>query len=117
MLSLPGDFVIASSFPNPLGRLFAAQQTLSYADTFYQENKGGGLHSFNGSVNVPNPTAALAAALYVDNVPNWFAMPGLNPSCTTNCVYSTDTILQAGGVPTGLPHLFPQGQSNYFNGR
>jgi uncharacterized protein YjlB len=55
MLSLSGDFVIASSFPNPLGRPFAAQQTLSYADTWAQETKGGGQLSFNDNVNVPNP--------------------------------------------------------------
>ncbi|MEO6995054.1 MAG: hypothetical protein ABI273_15715 [Lacunisphaera sp.] len=112
MLSLLGDFVIASSFPNPLGQPFAAQQTLSYLQTVAQEP---GQRSTN-VINMDDPAAAIAAALYVNGRPYWFALPGINPSCTTNCVYSTDTIIQAGGRSTGLPHLFPQGQANYFNG-
>jgi RHS repeat-associated protein len=118
MLSLPGSqFVIASSFPSPFGQPFGVQQTLSYENTLNQETKGGGLISYDNEVNVPDTAAALGAAIYQNSLPNWFCIPEFNPSETTNRVYSTGIILQAGGVPTGGWHLFPQGQAAYFNGK
>ncbi len=65
--------------------------------------------------DVPDPTAALGAALYVNGRPDWFFLPELNSSCATNCVYSAVTILNAGGVNTGGYYLLPQGLGHYFN--